>query len=63
MLTRPPSPIRPRGSEVAERRLDLSNNSFSGGPFPLWLVEQLFAEKDACGKCVITVKGERQGRK
>lgn len=64
----PPSPhlilALPRAtrSEPAERRLDLSNNSFSGGPFPMWLVDQLFQELDACGtQCKITVKGAPGG--
>ncbi|GBG00280.1 hypothetical protein Rsub_12959 [Raphidocelis subcapitata] len=39
----------------ADRVFDISNNSFSGGPFPMWMVERVFTEKDDCGGCEIKV--------
>lgn len=51
----PSTPNTYNNSVPAKRVLDLSNNSFSGGPFPMWLVEELFMEKDDCGGCEIKV--------
>jgi hypothetical protein len=52
------SPVVVRRLPV-KRVLDISNNSFSGGTFPLWLLEALPRETADCNGCDITVKGGR----
>jgi hypothetical protein len=49
------SPKPTTHSKPAKRLLDLSNNSFSGAEFPLWVVDQLFLEKEDCGGCELKV--------
>jgi hypothetical protein len=51
-----PCPRPPRRRVPAQRVFDLSNNSFSGAAFPMWLVERVFTERDDCN-CPISVAG------
>jgi hypothetical protein len=51
---------RPRLRSIPVRRvLELGNNSFSG-PFPLWLLEAIPRQTQAC-RCLVTVDGARVG--
>ncbi|KAI8463823.1 MAG: hypothetical protein J3K34DRAFT_474850 [Monoraphidium minutum] len=51
-----PDPINDEPLPPESHLIDLSGNAFSGGPFPLWLLDEIPDRLDTCIGCALTVK-------